>query len=64
MWAAIEELCCSVPLEIHLKISRGTDLVHQTEIIMLIIHVSEGEYNLENVDMKFAYRQHLDSKYI
>lgn len=53
-----------MPLEIHLKISRGTDLVHQTEIIMLIIHVSEGEYNLENVDMKFAYRQHLDSKYI
>lgn len=52
-----------MPLEINLKISGVTDLVHHTKIIMLVIHVSEGEYNLENVDMKFAYRQYLDTKY-
>ena len=40
-----------------------TDVVHHTQI-MLVIHVSEGEYDLENVNMEFAYRQYLDIKYI
>lgn len=39
------------------------DLVHHIEIIMLVTHVSGGVYNLENVDMEFAYRQYLDIKY-
>lgn len=39
-------------------------MVHYTKIVMLVIHVSEGEYNLENVDMEFAYRQCLDTNYI
>lgn len=38
-------------------------MVHHTQI-MLVIHVSEGEYDLENVNMEFAYRQYLDIKYI
>lgn len=50
-------------LEINLKISGVTDLVHHPELIMLVILVSKGEYNLENVDMKSAYRQYLDTKY-
>lgn len=44
-------------LEIHLTISGGTDLVHLTEIVVLVTHVSEDEYNLENIDVEFAYRQ-------
>lgn len=47
-----------------LKLSGVADLVHHTEIIMLVIHVSGGVYNLENVDMEFAYRQYLGIKYI
>ena len=49
---------------VHHKNLWSTDMVHITEIIMLVIHVSEGEYNLENVDMEFEYRQYLDTKYI
>lgn len=51
-------------IEIHFKNLWSADLIHHTEIIILVIHVSGSVYNLENVDMEFAYRQYLDIKYI